>query len=168
MSAISTHVLDIATGCPAAGMRVRLERVAAAGQQAASAGEEIAAASTDADGRVASLGPDAIAPGIYRLIFDTGGYLTRPRGDSASGTARQRGDSAGGTARQRGDSAGGTARQRGDSAGGTARQRGDSAADAGGGAFFPEVTVTFTVTDGEHYHVPLLLSPFGYSTYRGS
>lgn len=36
-------------------------------------------------------------------------------------------------------------------------------------AFFPEVTVTFTV-DGRqpHYHVPLLLSPFGYSTYRGS
>jgi 5-hydroxyisourate hydrolase len=36
-------------------------------------------------------------------------------------------------------------------------------------AFFPEVTVTFTVADGDgHYHVPLLLSPFGYSTYRGS
>ena len=35
--------------------------------------------------------------------------------------------------------------------------------------FFPEVTVTFTVADrGQHYHVPLLLSPFGYSTYRGS
>jgi len=35
--------------------------------------------------------------------------------------------------------------------------------------FFPEVTVTFTATDGAgHYHVPLLLSPFGYSTYRGS
>ena len=36
-------------------------------------------------------------------------------------------------------------------------------------AFFPEVAVTFTA-DGEapHYHVPLLLSPFGYATYRGS
>ena len=35
--------------------------------------------------------------------------------------------------------------------------------------FFPEVTVTFVVEGGEdHYHVPLLLSPFGYSTYRGS
>ena len=35
--------------------------------------------------------------------------------------------------------------------------------------FFPEVTVTFSV-DGQapHYHVPLLLSPFGYTTYRGS
>ncbi|MGV9247533.1 hydroxyisourate hydrolase [Streptomyces sp. NPDC003710] len=35
-------------------------------------------------------------------------------------------------------------------------------------AFFPEVTVTFTVVPGEHYHVPLLLTPFGYSVYRGS
>jgi 5-hydroxyisourate hydrolase len=36
-------------------------------------------------------------------------------------------------------------------------------------AFFPEVTVQFTVErPEEHHHVPLLLSPFGYSTYRGS
>jgi 5-hydroxyisourate hydrolase len=124
VSAISTHVLDIAAGRPAAGMRVRLERVGSAGQQAAPAAEEIAAASTDADGRVASLGPEAIAPGTYRLIFDTGGYLTRQRGDPASG--------------------------------------------GGSGVFFPEVTVTFAVTDAGHYHVPLLMSPFGYSTYRGS
>ncbi len=35
--------------------------------------------------------------------------------------------------------------------------------------FFPEVTVVFEVRDADqHYHVPLLLSPFGYSTYRGS
>jgi 5-hydroxyisourate hydrolase len=34
--------------------------------------------------------------------------------------------------------------------------------------FFPEVQVQFEVTDrGNHYHVPLLLSPYGYSTYRG-
>jgi 5-hydroxyisourate hydrolase len=36
-------------------------------------------------------------------------------------------------------------------------------------AFYPEASVTFEVTDAaQHYHVPLLLSPFGYSTYRGS
>jgi 5-hydroxyisourate hydrolase len=35
-------------------------------------------------------------------------------------------------------------------------------------AFYPHVVVTFTVGDEPHYHVPLLLSPFGYSTYRGS
>ncbi|KPI29289.1 OHCU decarboxylase [Actinobacteria bacterium OK074] len=34
--------------------------------------------------------------------------------------------------------------------------------------FFPEVVVTFAVQPGEHYHVPLLLNPFGYSVYRGS
>jgi 5-hydroxyisourate hydrolase len=35
--------------------------------------------------------------------------------------------------------------------------------------FYPEVVVVFTVNDpDEHYHVPLLLSPYGYSTYRGS
>ncbi|MGW0583926.1 hydroxyisourate hydrolase, partial [Streptomyces sp. NPDC002920] len=36
------------------------------------------------------------------------------------------------------------------------------------GAFFPEVAITFAVSPGEHYHVPLLLNPFGYSVYRGS
>ncbi|MBW5424227.1 hydroxyisourate hydrolase [Streptomyces sp. BG9H] len=36
------------------------------------------------------------------------------------------------------------------------------------GVFFPEVAITFAVTPGEHYHVPLLLNPFGYSVYRGS
>jgi 5-hydroxyisourate hydrolase len=35
-------------------------------------------------------------------------------------------------------------------------------------AFFPEVVVSFTVRDQRHHHVPLLLSPFAYSTYRGS
>jgi 5-hydroxyisourate hydrolase len=36
-------------------------------------------------------------------------------------------------------------------------------------SFYPQVTIAFEVVDPrEHYHVPLLLSPFGYSTYRGS
>ncbi len=36
-------------------------------------------------------------------------------------------------------------------------------------SFYPQVTVAFAVRDAaQHYHVPLLLSPFGYSTYRGS
>jgi 5-hydroxyisourate hydrolase len=34
--------------------------------------------------------------------------------------------------------------------------------------FFPEVAVVFAVAAGEHFHVPLLLNPFGYSVYRGS
>jgi 5-hydroxyisourate hydrolase len=52
------------------------------------------------------------------------------------------------------------------------RLRFDTAAYFGAGgtrAFFPEVTVQFTVErPEEHHHVPLLLSPYGYSTYRGS
>lgn len=36
-------------------------------------------------------------------------------------------------------------------------------------SFYPQVVVEFTIADGDaHYHVPLLISPFGYSTYRGS
>ena len=42
-------------------------------------------------------------------------------------------------------------------------------AEIGLASFYPEVAVTFEVDDAlRHYHVPLLLSPFGYSTYRGS
>ncbi|WP_214413680.1 hydroxyisourate hydrolase [Sphaerisporangium fuscum] len=42
-------------------------------------------------------------------------------------------------------------------------------ARCGTAGFYPEVVVTFVIDDpAEHYHVPLLLSPFAYSTYRGS
>ncbi|MFF7852960.1 hydroxyisourate hydrolase [Streptomyces sp. NPDC007904] len=55
----------------------------------------------------------------------------------------------------------------------SAKKRADAQQDApanrdSGAVFFPEVAVTFAVNPGEHYHVPLLLSPFGYSVYRGS
>ena len=104
---LSTHVLDAARGRPAAGVRVRLE---------AADGTELAAASTDADGRVASFAADS-GTGTYRLRFDTGAYFAATQ-------------------------------------------------QAG---FYPEVVLTFSVTDPQqHYHVPLLLSPFAYSTYRGS
>jgi 5-hydroxyisourate hydrolase len=124
VSAISTHVLDTAAGCPAAGLGVRLEQLAPAGP------EEIARATTDSGGRITSLGPERIRPGIYRLVFDTGGYLARQtRGGRSTSTG----------------------------------------SETDKPAFFPEVIVTFTVADDrEHYHVPLLMSPFGYSTYRGS
>jgi 5-hydroxyisourate hydrolase len=113
VSVITTHVLDVAAGTPAAGMPVRLE------QLAGPAVTEIGRASTDADGRVTSLRPAGVAPGTYRLVFDTAAYYQ-------------------------------------------ARQPGTE-------PFFPEVTVTFAVHDqARNYHVPLLLSPFGFSTYRGS
>ncbi|CAL9391075.1 hydroxyisourate hydrolase [Streptomyces sp. NPDC090994] len=55
----------------------------------------------------------------------------------------------------------------------TSKKQADAQQDApanrdSGAVFFPEVTVTFAVDPGEHYHVPLLLNPFGYSVYRGS
>lgn len=101
-STLSTHVLDLGTGRPADGIRVRLET---------RAGEQLDEAVTDADGRVASIGPDPLPAGDYALRFDT--------------SARS--------------------------------------------GFHPEVVVVFTIADaGEHYHVPVLLSPHGYTTYRGS
>jgi 5-hydroxyisourate hydrolase len=55
---------------------------------------------------------------------------------------------------------------------GTVRLRfdvGEYFAGQGRPAFFPSVEIVFRVANaGEHYHVPLLLSPFGYSTYRGT
>jgi 5-hydroxyisourate hydrolase len=112
-SLISTHVLDTARGRPASGIAVTLQ---------SRDGTEIARGETDAAGRVGTLGPESLAPGTYRLTFDTGAYFAAQAAD-------------------------------------------DSAVQT----FFPEVTLTFTVTAGEaHYHVPLLLSPFAYSTYRGN
>lgn len=45
---------------------------------------------------------------------------------------------------------------------------GDYFAAQGTATFYPYVEIVFTVRDEQHYHVPLLLSPFGYTTYRGS
>ena len=104
---LSTHVLDAASGRPATGVSVRLE---------GADGSELAGATTDDDGRVATF-DIALGPGTYRLRFDTGGYFA------------------------------------------ATQQTG----------FYPEVVLTFDITDAQqHYHVPLLLSPYAYSTYRGS
>jgi 5-hydroxyisourate hydrolase len=110
---ITTHVLDIATGAPAAGLTVILEL------RHASEWAPVGRGTTDDDGRLMTLTDNrSIAPGTYRLTFDIASYhhahgITRP--------------------------------------------------------FFPEVKIAFNVRDpAEHYHVPLLLSPFGYTTYRGA
>jgi 5-hydroxyisourate hydrolase len=114
MSAITTHVLDVARGRPAAAMDVVLERAGAEGEW-----KVLGTGRTDADGRLRNLLPDAVASsaGIYRLTFATRAYFEALGIDS----------------------------------------------------FYPHVAVTFEAVEGEpHYHVPLLISPFGYSTYRGS
>ena len=56
----------------------------------------------------------------------------------------------------------------GELAAGTYRLRFVTAGHLGERAFFPEVEVVFRAAAGEHHHVPLLLSPYGYTTYRGS
>jgi 5-hydroxyisourate hydrolase len=107
-SLVSTHVLDNATGAPAEGVAVVLQT---------RSGDHLAAAVTDADGRAVDLGPAALAPGAYRLVFDTGAWFAAQDRDT----------------------------------------------------FYPEVVLTFAVREpAEHHHVPLLLAPFAYSTYRGS
>ncbi|KIH98534.1 5-hydroxyisourate hydrolase [Streptomonospora alba] len=120
MSHVTTHVLDTALGRPAAGVPVRLERPAShnAGADGHTGSRTvIASGATDDDGRARDLGPDRLAEGSYRLVFDTAHYFAR--------TGQQ--------------------------------------------GFYPEVAVAFELADEEaHYHVPLLLSPFGYATYRGS
>lgn len=104
---LSTHVLDAVTGTPAVGIAVTLT---------GSGSTVLATAVTDDDGRVKDLA-EHLAPGTYRLAFDTAGYF-------AANTIA---------------------------------------------AFYPEVVIAFQVTDpAAHYHVPLLLSPYAYSTYRGS
>ena len=112
MSTISTHVLDTARGCPAGGMEITLERMQAGAWTRQGGG------TTNDDGRVGALLLDGrIAPGVYRMTFDTGGY--------------------------------------------------HRSLDIDG--FYPEVQVCFEIAaSDEHYHVPLLISPFGFSTYRGS
>ncbi|MFC5175981.1 hydroxyisourate hydrolase [Nocardioides taihuensis] len=107
MATLSTHVLDTSRGRPAVGVGVTL---------LSPDGVELGSGVTDADGRVADLGPGPLSPGEHRLCFATGEWF----------------------------------------------------AELGVTAFYPEVVIAFTVGDDEHYHVPLLLSPFGYSTYRGS
>jgi len=115
VSRVTTHVLDTSAGRPAEGVPVVLERAAPEG----TGWEVVGRGVTDGDGRERALVPDGrrLAPGRYRLTFDTGAYFTR--------TGRQ--------------------------------------------AFFPEVAVVFAIgEDDAHEHVPLLLAPYGYSTYRGS
>lgn len=112
MKSISTHVLDITRGRPAANVPVTLER------KEGGAFARVGGGSTDADGRIKDLVPEGqLEAGTYRVTFDTGAYF----------------------------------------------------AAAGVEGFYPEASIVFVVRDAAaHYHVPLLLSPYGYSTYRGS
>jgi 5-hydroxyisourate hydrolase len=97
MATLSTHVLDTASGRPASGTRVSLERD----------GAVIARGTTDADGRIGELAT-RLEPGRYRLVFELDGR------------------------------------------------------------FFRRVALDVEIGGDAKYHVPLLVTPFGVTSYRGS
>lgn len=135
---ITTHVLDIGRGCPAAAVAVTLD-VRRAGEWI-----RLAAARTDDRGRVSSLLPAPAATAA----------AAAPPGDIDGAAA-----AAAGSARPAGEV--GRYRLTFDVA---EYHRGHGVA-----GFFPEVQVVFDVHDAAaHVHVPLVISPFGYSTYKGT
>jgi 5-hydroxyisourate hydrolase len=116
MGRLTTHVLDMSSGKPAAGLKVELWRIGLRP-------ELIVTVGTNRDGRVegAVLEGDSFKVGIYELRFHAGAYL---RGVGAKMEEP---------------------------------------------AFLDVIPIRFGIADvNQHYHVPLLLSPYGYSTYRGS
>jgi hydroxyisourate hydrolase len=97
---VSTHVLDLAAGSPAAGVRVTLGT--------------LAARVTDAQGRIADLSNGGVDPGTYPLVFEVDAYFgSRPH-------------------------------------------------------LYKTVVFELVLAEARHYHVPLLISPFGLSSYKGS
>ncbi|WP_054939386.1 hydroxyisourate hydrolase [Paenibacillus ihuae] len=124
---LTTHVLDLARGVPAAGMALQLWKL-----DGGAAGELLREAVTNSDGRLDAplLAGSELAPGSYELLFMAGDYF---RGSNPA-------------------------------------DEGASVAAAGSTIFFLEqIPIRFTIINpAEHYHVPLLVAPGGYSTYRGS
>lgn len=108
MITLSTHILDISTGRPAAGVTVRLvcdEKI-------------IASQITDGNGRIGEFTPAALAPGRYRLVAETGEWF------AANGRE----------------------------------------------TIFSCAQIDFAIagTAEAHFHLPFLIAPGGWSTYRGS
>jgi 5-hydroxyisourate hydrolase len=99
LATVSTHVLDVAAGKPAVGVRVTLGT---------------RTLETDGQGRIADLSGGGINPGSYRLLFELGTYF------------------------------------------------------ASTPHLFDTVALEVQLSEGRHYHVPLLISPYSCSTYRGT
>ena len=113
---LTTHVLDTASGKPAAGLKIELYRLSGQSHR------KIRTVVTNEDGRCDApllVGAD-FKLGQYELVFYAGDYLR------AAGIALPE------------------------------------------PAFLDQVPIRFGIAEPSHYHVPLLISPYGYSTYRGS
>lgn len=116
---LTTHVLDTANGCPAAGMAIALWAVDAASGEL----QLLKTVQTNADGRTDApmLADTEFVPGIYELRFEVGKYFEQHQPSLPEPK------------------------------------------------FLDIVPIRFGIADADaHYHVPLLASPWSYSTYRGS
>ena len=113
---LTTHVLDTASGKPAAGLSISLYRLQGETRT------HLKTVPTNEDGRCDAplLQGAEFAPGEYELVFAAGDYL---RGQGI---------------------------------------------ELPSPAFLDVVPIRFGMAEDAHYHVPLLLSPYGYSSYRGS
>ena len=110
---LSSHILDVSKGMPAAGVTIKLEKYIPETKTWAFADEKV----TDKNGRVPNfLDSSAANNGTYKLTYYTKEYFQK------SGTE----------------------------------------------SFYPWVEVVFQIADNTHYHVPITLSAYGYSTYRGN
>lgn len=115
---LTTHVLDTASGRPAAGVAISLNAIGADG-----AAILVSRHVTNADGRCDApiLSGETMKAGVYELVFEIGAYF---------------------------------------------RAQGVTLAEP---AFLDQIPIRFGLADATtHYHVPLLVSPYGFSTYRGS
>lgn len=113
MGQLSTHVLDLSSGRPAANLRITLH----------CEGQLLKTVTTNSDGRTDAplLTGDELKAGVYDLVFQVGQYFRTQGGVTTAPP------------------------------------------------FLGEVVIRFGVADADgKYHVPLLVSPYGYSTYRGS
>lgn len=113
---LTSHVLDINAGVPAAGVKIELKKLQANGSW-----KLLAIKRTNENGRIRDFLPKTVGnananDGTYKLVFYTADYYGKRKVST----------------------------------------------------FYPYVEVVFNLKGDSHYHVPITLSPFGYSTYRGS
>jgi len=110
---LSSHILDISKGLPAAGVKIKLEKYNDQTKTWSFVDEK----NTDANGRIGDFLPsEKNNLGTYKLTFYTSDYFKKNNTES----------------------------------------------------FYPFIEVAFIIKDKNHYHVPITLSAYGYSTYRGN